>query len=125
MKRQRTRKTLLLISTLLFPLTMNYLSPYLIINGSFEGVLAGCALLFIGQFVTSLLFGRAFCGWVCPVGGLQEICAGVQPKPAKKKQNISPKKLLFSRRLRPVRMQLPCVSWFPTDVFLTAKRLEA
>lgn len=43
----------------------------------------------------------------------------------KEKQNISPKKLLFSRRLRPVRMQLPCVSWFPTDVFLTAKRLEA
>lgn len=43
----------------------------------------------------------------------------------KEKAEHIAKKLLFSRRLRPVRMQLPCVSWFPTDVFLTAKRLEA
>lgn len=43
----------------------------------------------------------------------------------KEKAEYIAKKLLSSRRLRPVRMQLPCVSWFPTDVFLTAKRLEA
>lgn len=80
MKRQRVRKTLLLVSMLLFPLTLNYLSPYLIVNGSFEGVLSGSAVLFVSQFVSALLFGRAFCGWLCPAGGLQVVCAGIQPK---------------------------------------------
>ena len=80
MRRQRTRKTLLLVSMLLFPVTLNYLSPYLIINGSFEGVLSGSAVLFGSQFVSALLFGRAFCGWLCPAGGLQDVCTGIQPK---------------------------------------------
>jgi len=88
MKRQQVRKTLLLASMLLFPITLNYLSPYLIIRGSFEGVLSGSALLFITQFLTALLFGRAFCGWLCPAGALQEVCANIQPKPAGKKLNI-------------------------------------
>ena len=88
MKRQRVRNTILLISMLLFPITLNYFSPYLIMNGSFEGVLSGSAVLFISLFLSSLLLGRAFCGWVCPAGGLQEVCAKIQPKPAGKKQNI-------------------------------------
>ncbi len=86
-KRQKVRKAMLLLSLLLFPITLNYLSPYLIIQGSFEGVLAGSGVLFIGLFVSSLLFGRAFCGWVCPAGGLQEVCAGIVTKPAGRRQN--------------------------------------
>lgn len=81
MKRQRTRKTLLFISMLLFPITLNYLSPYLVIQGGFEGVLSGSALLFAGLFLSSLFFGRAYCGWVCPVGGLQDAAATVNGKP--------------------------------------------
>jgi hypothetical protein len=41
MKRQKIRKTIQLVSMLLFPVTLNYFSPYLIIQGSLEGVLAG------------------------------------------------------------------------------------
>lgn len=88
MKRQRIRKTLLLASMLLFPVTLNYLSPYLIIRGSFEGVLTGSAMLFIAQFISALLFGRAFCGWLCPAGALQDVCAGIRSKPAGQRQNI-------------------------------------
>ena len=88
MKRQPVRKTLLLASMLLFPITLNYLSPYLIISGSMEGVLSGSAVLFITQFVTALVFGRAFCGWLCPAGGLQEVCANIQPKPTGKRMNL-------------------------------------
>jgi len=88
MKRQRIRKTLLLASMLLFPVTLNYLSPYLIIRGGFEGVLSGSAVLFLSQLLFALLFGRAFCGWLCPAGALQDVCAGIQPKPASKRLNI-------------------------------------
>lgn len=81
MKRQETRRTLLLISALLFPITLNYFSPYLVIQGGFEGVLSGSALLFAGMFLTSIFFGRAFCGWVCPAGALQEATTEINGKP--------------------------------------------
>lgn len=87
MKRQRIRRAILLVSTLLFPITLNYFSPYLVVNGSFQGVLTGSALLFIGQFLSALFFGRAFCGWICPGGGLQELCTGIQPKSTGRMQN--------------------------------------
>lgn len=82
MKRQRLRNAIQLISMLLMPLTFNYLSPYIILSGSFAGTLAGCGVLFLGQLATSLVFGRAFCGWLCPVGAVQAVCAGAQPRPA-------------------------------------------
>ncbi len=77
MKRQNVRKLILIISLLLFPVTLNFFSPYLIIQGASEGVITGSFLLFITLFISSLVFGRAFCGWVCPAGGLQEILFGV------------------------------------------------
>ena len=80
MKRQKIRKSLLLISFLLFPVTLYYFSPVLIIEGGFSGIVTGSLLLFAAQFVASLIFGRAFCGWICPAGGLQEGCFQVVDK---------------------------------------------
>jgi polyferredoxin len=85
MKRQKVRKTILLISLLIFPITLNYFSPYLIIQGGFKGVVSGSAMMFAAQFITALIFGRAFCGWLCPAGALQEATAGINEKPAGKK----------------------------------------
>lgn len=87
-KRQRLRRALLLVSFLLFPITINYHSPYLILQGGMEGVLAGSALLFAGQFLFSIFLGRLFCGWLCPAGALQEACAGIAEKPVKKKADV-------------------------------------
>ena len=41
MNRQNLRKLLLMISMLLFPITIWYMSPYLIIQGAMEGIVSG------------------------------------------------------------------------------------
>ena len=74
MKRQRLRKGLILVSFLLLPILLYYFSPVLILQGAYEGVVTGSFLVFGGMFTASLVLGRAFCGWACPAGGLQEAC---------------------------------------------------
>lgn len=83
MKRQNLRKLLLIISLLLFPITMWYMSPYLIIQGALEGIVSGSFIVFCCMLVGSLFFGRLFCSWICPMGGMQECLAQVNGKPAK------------------------------------------
>ncbi len=73
---------------LIFPSTLNYFSPYLIVQGSFEGVLSGSGVLFLSMLVTSLILGRAFCGWLCPAGAMGEVCASIQNKPTGKRLNL-------------------------------------
>ncbi|MCE1252309.1 MAG: 4Fe-4S binding protein [Anaerolineae bacterium] len=71
--RQRIRKALVIIAFLSFPLTMNYLSPYVIIDGASQGIINGSLVMFGLMFLSSLFLGRLWCGWVCPAGGLQEM----------------------------------------------------
>jgi len=72
MKRQRLRKFLLLLSFLLFPVTIYYLSPVLIINAGLNGIINGSFVVFLILLVGSIFFGRIFCAYLCPAGGLQE-----------------------------------------------------
>ena len=72
MKRQNIRKGIAIGSFLLFPIIIFYFSPYIIIMGALEGIVVGSFIMFSLQFLLSLLFGRSPCGYVCPVGGLQE-----------------------------------------------------
>lgn len=72
MKRQRIRKLILIISLLLFPVTIWYFSPYLIIQGAMEGIVNGSFIVFMLMLIGSIFFGRLFCGWICPMGGMQE-----------------------------------------------------
>lgn len=83
MKRQKVRKFLAILSFLLFPVTIYYFSPYLIIQGASEGIITGSFIVFSAMLLASLFFGRAFCGWLCPAGGLQECLALVSGKKAK------------------------------------------
>jgi polyferredoxin len=71
-RRQGIRRTLLLLAFILFPLTMNYFSPYLIVDSAFNGIVNGSLIVFASMFVGSLIFGRLWCGWACPAAGLQE-----------------------------------------------------
>jgi len=79
--RQRARKALVIFSFFLFPVTMNFLSPYVIVDGAANGVVNGSLIMFGLMFVSSLFLGRAWCGWVCPGGGMQEIVEPVNNKP--------------------------------------------
>ena len=81
--RQRIRNAIILFFFLTFPITLNYFSPYVIIDGIAQGIIAGSALMYTTQFLSALFLGRAFCGWVCPAGGLQDYCSTVNPKKAK------------------------------------------
>ena len=83
MKRQKVRKFLVILSFLLFPVTIYYFSPYLIIQGASEGIINGSFIVFCAMLFASLFFGRAFCGWLCPAGGLQECLTLVSDKKAK------------------------------------------
>jgi ferredoxin-type protein NapH len=75
MNRQAFRGAMTIFMFALFPLIYYYFSPYLVIMGAAEGIVAGSLLVFTLLFLTSLFLGRAFCGWVCPAGATQELCA--------------------------------------------------
>jgi len=83
MKRQKIRKTLIFTSFLLFPVTIYYMSPYLIIMAGLEGIISGSFVMFVSLFLSSLFLGRAFCGWLCPAGGLCESCTAINDKRVK------------------------------------------
>jgi len=78
--RQRIRRAVLLLSFIAFPITINYFSPYLIVDGAFNGVITGSFVVFGTMLLGSLVFGRLWCGWACPVGGLQEFAAPVNDR---------------------------------------------
>ncbi|NMB78223.1 MAG: 4Fe-4S binding protein [Methanomicrobiales archaeon] len=75
--RQTIRKWILIISFVLLPVTLFYISPIIILMGAAEGVATGSMLLFIANFILSLVVARLWCGWLCPMGAWQEICTPV------------------------------------------------
>jgi len=81
--RQKIRKALIIVSLLLFPITINYFSPYIIIDGASQGIINGSFISFTLMFLSALFVGRLWCGWACPGAGLQEICFAVNDKPAR------------------------------------------
>jgi polyferredoxin len=84
-RRQKLRRGILFTSFLLFPVTLYYFSPVLILEGAADGIVSGSVLVFVLLFVASLFFGRAFCGWLCPAGGLQESAAVFRDRPVRRK----------------------------------------
>ena len=83
MKRQQIRKLLLITSLLLFPITLYYFSPALIINAGLNGIINGSFIVFVLMFLVSIPFGRLFCSYFCPAGGLQECAFTVNEKKPK------------------------------------------
>jgi ferredoxin len=50
-------------------------------SGSFiDKIYSGTLVLFVVSIITALIFKRGFCGWLCPLGGLQEFLARIGKK---------------------------------------------
>ena len=81
-RRQKLRKALILISFILFPITIYYFSPAIIIQGARHGVVTGSFIVFVLLLVSALVLGRGWCAWACPGGGLGEACLMVRDRPA-------------------------------------------
>ncbi|OPY38216.1 MAG: quinol dehydrogenase membrane component [Methanoregula sp. PtaU1.Bin051] len=75
--RQNIRRILLIISFLLIPVTIFYISPIIVSMGAEKGIVTGALLLYILLFVASLFVARLWCGYLCPMGAWQEICSPV------------------------------------------------
>jgi len=83
MKRQKIRKLLLIVALLVFPVIMWYLSPAIIIMGASNGIVTGSFIVFMLMLFGAMFFGRLFCGYICPAGGLQECIMMANNKPSK------------------------------------------
>lgn len=90
MARQKARKLLLTVALLFFPVTLYYFSPALIFNAGLNGIINGSFIVFVLMFLLSIPFGRLFCGYLCPAGGLQECAFTINGNQAKQgwKNNI-------------------------------------
>ncbi|MFV0350829.1 MAG: 4Fe-4S binding protein [Oscillospiraceae bacterium] len=80
---QKVRKCMLIVSMLLFPVTIYYFSPALIITAGLEGIISGSFIVFGLMLVGSIFFGRLFCAYLCPGGGMQECMFAVNSKNTK------------------------------------------
>jgi ferredoxin-type protein NapH len=97
--RQKTRLIILFLILLTFPITLNYFSVYLIIDSASQGVMAFSFFFWSLWIIAALVFGRAACGYVCPLGAIQET-----------KDRMAPKKLAKIRFLRWIKYVL-AVAW--------------
>lgn len=84
--RQKVRRITIYISLFLFPVTLNYLSPYVSLDAAFMGLISGSVIVFGVLFLSGIFFGRAWCAWVCPVAGISVLGATVNNKTVKVKR---------------------------------------
>lgn len=103
--RQKIRLGILYLIFLTFPITLNYFSIFLIIEGSAKGIMVFSFFFWTAFTVTSLVFGRAACGYVCPLGAVQET-----------KDRMAPKRLAIIKYLRAIKY-LFAIAWVGAIVF--------
>ena len=106
-KRQKIRLTILFLMVITFPILMNYFSVFLIIEGSAKGIMTFSFFFWTAWIILSLMFGRAACGYLCPLGAFQET-----------KDRMASKTLKKIKGLKFVKYVL-AIAWVGAIVFFT------
>jgi len=83
--RQKVRRFIIFIWFFLFPVTLNFFSPYVSIDGAMLGLISGSVIVFFLMFLSGLFFSRAWCAWICPASALAEIARTINDKPVQGK----------------------------------------
>ncbi|OPX62852.1 MULTISPECIES: 4Fe-4S binding protein [unclassified Methanoregula] len=93
--RQQARRALIILSFILYPVTFAYVSCPIITEAAGLGIVSGGLIVFCLLFISSLVLGRLWCGYLCPAGGLQEACNIVLRWPLRTKRLDWLKYLVF------------------------------
>lgn len=80
---RKVRAVVMIFSMILFPVSFYYLSPVISLYGSSLGIVTGSVLVFLGLFLSGVFFGRSFCSWACPAGGIQDCVGDARTQPVK------------------------------------------
>lgn len=72
-KIQKIRRTVMYLWFLVMPITFNWMSPVLIVFAGFDAIINLSYIFFGLWFLSSLIFGRAYCSWICQWGAIQEL----------------------------------------------------
>jgi polyferredoxin len=96
MNRQQIRAAILVLSFILISVTFMYISPYVMMMGLSNGVIAAALIFWIAAFLLSFIFGRAFCGYLCPMGAEQELTDRAVRMPLRKVAYLSHLKYLLA-----------------------------
>ncbi|MDD2371104.1 MAG: 4Fe-4S dicluster domain-containing protein [Firmicutes bacterium] len=94
--RQKIRKSIGYLALLLFPLSMNYFSPYLSVMAAMEGIIAGSVIVFFLMFLSGIVFGRSWCAFVCPMAGLSEMTNSINGKVVNRNKLSKVRYVIFS-----------------------------
>lgn len=92
---QKIRKTLMYIWFLVMPITFNWMSPILILFAGFQAVINLSYIIFGLWFLSSLIFGRAYCAFACQWGAIQEVFGYTVPKKLNKVKKFRNRKIKY------------------------------
>ncbi|QXE20852.1 4Fe-4S binding protein [Clostridium sp. 001] len=76
----KLRKKISFLSFFLLPITLNYFSPVLIVQGSFEKTFTSMHIIFGLMILLAVFFGGAWCSYICPFGALQDLLPNTNSK---------------------------------------------
>jgi len=80
---------------LLFPLTLNFFSPYVSIDGALVGVISGSLIVFVLMTLTGLIFRRAWCAYICPWSMPSDILSTVNSRHVDRKKTVWIRYIIF------------------------------
>lgn len=83
LKSLKLKKFIQFMSLVLFPITINFFSPYVIIMAATEGIVNGSMILFTILLIGSVFLGRLFCSTLCPGGAVGDCLSAVRVSPVK------------------------------------------